>query len=96
MASDRALALSLVRVRIEALGCAFVTTTNLSERGPSVQHSRKKEHGEHVGVGAMRDLFMLSLVDVFLGTERSTLTWLEIFYHRLAGVRFLVPTTALS
>ena len=76
MASDRALALSLVRVRIKALGCAFVTTTNLSERGPSVQHSRKKEHGEHVGVGAMRDLFMLSLVDVFLGTERSTFSYL--------------------
>jgi len=76
MASDRALALSLVRVRIEALGCAFVTTTNLSGRGPTVQHPGRKEHGEHVGVGAMRDLFMLSLVDVFFGTEGSTFSYL--------------------
>ena len=71
MASDRELTLSLVQLHIEALGCAFVTGPKQRE-----EHSRREEHGAHVGVSAMRDVFMLSLADAFIGTTGSTFSLL--------------------
>lgn len=50
-------------------GCSLVRS-----RYDVVEASFRDEHGLHAGVGAIRDLYLLSLADVFVGTTWSSFT----------------------
>lgn len=71
--------LDLFQDILQSSGCTLVQ----SDHGP-VDHSFSGEHGDYTGVGALRDIYLLSLGDVFLGSIGSTFSALvaEMFLQR--------------
>lgn len=67
MATDDERSVDIMRPWIEQAGCEIVR----SDLGP-VETSWSREHGEHTGLGAVRDIYLLSLADMVVGTGWSS------------------------